>query len=105
MPFEWSKTGSAGSINGTGEAFVISDEIVFEKNIIDVDGYVQYNLLTYENVSYSENKVILARISPPETTKEDIETITKMFNDIINHTTVRHVLEDDIDEFYEEVLN
>ena len=105
MPFEWSKAGPFGAINGTGEAFVISDEILIEKNIIDVDGYVQYNLVSYDNVTYSQNKVLIARIDPANTTKEDIDTITKMFNDIINHTTVRHVLEDDILEYYGDYLN
>ena len=104
MPFEWSKTGTS-PMNGTGEAFVISDEILIEKNIIDDHQYIEYNLVSYENVTYAENKIILARISPADIPKEDINTITKMFNDILNHTTVRHVLEDDIMEYYGDYLN
>ena len=105
LPFEWSKAGPFGSINGTGEAFVISDEILIEKNIIDLDGYVQYNLVSYENVTYTENKIQIVRVDPANTTKEDLDIISKMFNDILNHTTVRHVLEDDIEEYYADYLN
>ena len=48
---------------------------------------------------------MIVRIDPPTLPKEDIDTITKLFNDFTNVTTVKHHLEDDIDKIFFYFLN
>lgn len=47
----------------------------------------------------------LTRVSPPEATDEDRDNIRKLLNDIINVTTVRHEVEDQIENYFYFYLN
>ena len=94
LNFTWRKTTSGSSINGTGIAMGISDEITFAKRLKVVDNYLTEVVADYWNVTFGENAFRIGRIEPPSTSQEDHDRLTRLINDVLNVTTARHELED-----------
>lgn len=72
MPFSWTKIGALSNITGTGEAFGISDSVMFAKNISVEKGYVVYEVISYDNITFNAFGINITRIDPANTTKDDI---------------------------------
>lgn len=103
MDFTWSKQGITTNITGTGSAFAISNSLMFAKNISVEEGYFVYDLVNYENVTFSDNSINITRIDPPTTLPSDVEILTSMFNRLDENgteITVRKVLQEEIEKKY-----
>lgn len=86
--FQWSKQGSA-TISGNGSANGLSNVLAFSFELRVKDGFMLEVLTDYEAVEFSENGIQLFRVNPPDTNEEDIESLRRLLNNILNVTTVR----------------
>lgn len=64
-----------------------------------------YEVSDYNNITFDEFSVNITRIDPPNTTQEDIDNLGKMFSHLVNVTTVKHILEDEIEKKFFYYLN
>lgn len=104
ITFNWSKTTSVITRNGSGMAFGLSDMISFVKQItIENGSSYSYDLLDFDEVTWSEGTgepFQLTRIDPPDATDDDRAILTRMFNNIMGYETIRNQLEEEIDKIY-----
>ena len=97
VTFNWSKTTSVITRNGSGSAFALSDMISFAKQItIENGSSYSYDLLDYDEVTWNEDSgepFHLTRVDPPDATDDDKKYLREMFNNIMHVKTVRNQLE------------
>lgn len=101
ITFQWSKT-NVITRNGTGMAFGLSDMITFAKQlVIENDTSFSYELLDSGDVTWSTGDVFqLTRIDPADASDDDKATLTRMLNNIMGYSTIRNMLEQEIDKIY-----
>lgn len=104
MEFDWARDGASSS-SGTGIANAISDEIAFAMKYEVKDGYLLEILTAYQDIHFSNFGINITRITPSNTSEEDLKNLHRLLNDIINVTTVRHELENDINKLYNYYLS
>ena len=108
VAFNWSKTTSVITRNGSGSAFGLSDMISFAKQIsIENGSSYSYDLLDADEVTWNEDSgepFHLTRIDPADATEDDKDYLRKMFNNIMGEVTVRNMLEEEIDKSYHFLL-
>lgn len=102
LDFNWKK----GNLTGNGSAMGESDMIEFSY-LLDTNDqeFLIKKLVDANNVTINHNGFNLVRVSPPEATDEDRDNIKKLLNDIINVTTVRHEVEEQIENNFYFYLN
>ena len=98
VTFNWSKTTSVITRNGSGSAYGLSDMISFAKQIsIENGSSYSYDLLDADDVTWNEDSgepFHLTRIDPADATDDDKEYLRKMFNNIMGEQTIRILLEE-----------
>ena len=103
ITFNWTKY-AVLSRNGTGMAFGRSDNISFGKFItIENGSSYSFDLLDYENVTWGEDggePFRLNRIEPADSSDDDKAALTKMVNNLFNASSIRILLEQEIDKIY-----
>lgn len=97
---------TSGSVKKSGYAigYGLSDPIIFTKNFQrTADNLIMYNLVDYENVSFSHQPFNLSRIDPYS--DDDFAILSLMVNHIINVTTVKDSLTEGINTYLPGSLN
>ena len=96
VTFNWSKTTSVITRNGSGTAAGLSDMISFAKQITVENGSsYSYELLDWDNVTWEEDSgqpFHLKRVDPPDATDDDKKYLKEMFNNIMGIKTIRNQL-------------
>ena len=70
MPFDFTIERSGGiPTSGSGEAFAISDEVMFAKSIDVEKGYVVYHLVDWNNNTFDEHRINITRHEPANLSK------------------------------------
>lgn len=87
-----------GSKSGEATVIGLSDELIFAKQIVIDGDFFRYELLDYMNVTF-DNPMSLSRVQPPINPDEQND-LMRLVNNILNVTTLRHELEDDISLYY-----
>ena len=78
--FKWEKANMIGKINGTAQAKIQSQEVMFEKKLQIDQGYLDYKLAFFYNVSFEFTNFTLTRIDPSSTVATDIANILNALN-------------------------
>lgn len=109
LSFEWRRSSLTLNRSGTAEASGLSDMIVFAKQAIigdDEGSFISYTLIDASQVTWSEGEVYkLTRVDPATVTDEDKAAITRLLNNIVNVTTVRLLVEQELDKSFRYYLN
>lgn len=99
----WTETGSVQK-SGYAIGYGISDPIIFTKNMLrTADNFVIYNLVDYENISFSHRPFNLTRMEPYS--DDDFSILTNMVNHLINVTTCKDYLTEGINTYLPGSLN
>ena len=105
VSFDWSKTSMVVTNNGTGVARILSSEIMFEKLLQVEEGYLDYKLGFYYNISLEFSNFTLVRITPPNTSDNDTAIILKALNDPIEQSqSAKIVMMRTINSLYPTIL-
>lgn len=104
LDFTWRKSDGAVR-SGTGKAVGISDEVVFAKTMKFDKGFITEEVIDIWDIKWSQKAFSIKRIDPPSTPFDDVERLERMLNDIVNVTTARHELEEEIHKYYFYYLN
>jgi hypothetical protein len=99
----WTVRGSVQK-NGYAIGYGISEPLLLAKNLTRTgDNFVMFNLLDYENVSFSHEPFKLTRIDPYD--EDDFRILNLMVNHLINVTTPKDYLTELINTYLPASLN
>lgn len=99
----WTETGSVTK-GGYAIGYGLSDPIIFTKNMKRTgDNLVMYNLVDYENVTFSHAPFNLTRMEPYA--DDDFAILNLLVNHLINVTTCKDYLTEGINNYLSSNLN
>lgn len=104
--FDWSKTSMIVTNEGSGVARIVSEEIMFQKLLQIDEGYLDYQLAFYYNISFLFTNFTITRIDPPNTSQNDTISILKALNDGSSEQdqSVKMALQKQINQLYPTAL-
>lgn len=108
LTFDWQRTSLTLNRTGTGAAFGLSDNITFAKSavIIEQGNFFSFELIDWEDVTWSNGEVFkLTKVDAPTVvTEEDKAALTRLLNNILKVKTVRTVLEEELEKYFQYFL-